>query len=729
MALMSLSDQLMNRLPPYVRKHIRVKLLSAFLILVTLAALVGILSVRAQNRARVTTQELIAANDIFTTVELDLAGSAAELGRLMQNYALVSADPGRLDEATTLYLEPWRDEIIVARDLLDRLEANQFDPTTIETMRTNLDAQIVAMNGVVGNSEVRIATLNTLFETDLDEKLAPNGLAPHEAHVLQLVQLEKAFVISAQDVFALDLRESAAIEGQFDALASEIRTDIAADDTVSAEARNAFIVELDSYAASFNLLVDAEHARRASMINVEAETAALKQMIEQEVETLRSTVEGQESAIRPLRTAALVTLIPLILLNAFLTLLFGYGLVTGIQNQIERFQHTIHEIDNDNLDARVEIVSEDEIGLTAQEFNTLLDNTTVLIQSREEQERIQQAIMRLLIEVGDVAEGDLSKTLAADDKITGAIAESFNYMIEQLREIIVHVQTTANRVSSSSSRIQSTSATLAEGSGVQSEQIVTTSAAVDEMSVSIQQVSNNSAESAEISQQVRIDAQDGAQAVRHVIGSMQRVRSQIEDVEGSVNDLRAYSEQIGEILTIVRNLADHTAILAINASIEASSAGSSGRGFAVVAREVETLALQTSEATEQVSEIITAIQRDTQQTVAATAATVAEVRRGSQLAGDAGKRLEEIELVTVRLAELMQEISTASRQQAKSSETVAQSMSNISLVTQQTAAGTRQASLSLKNLTTLAERLRASVSTFYLANTQASPANSPHSLD
>ena len=720
MAKSATSNSTLARIVRSLRERIQVKLLLAFLLLVLLAVFVSILSVQAQNNARQQTEALIEANSVISTAELDLAGSITELERLTQNYVLVSSDPTRLRDADQLYFTPWQAETERIETILSDLGRLGFNQATINSVRDQLATHIPAMNEVKAFSSTRAEALTSLLSESavLEASMAENGVNKYEIQLLTLIQLEKAFVVTAQEVFANDLRDGEAIERQFRTLAADLQTEMEADTDLIDASLPQFLNDFEAYVSLFNQLADADRARRLKMFEVESSTGPLKTLIGLEVSALKRTQEGQETDVTQVGEATLGRLLPIIVTNVIVAGLLATFIISGVSRQIERFQQTVKLIENNHFEERVEVVSRDEIGVMAQEFNLLLDNTVSLIQSRDQKERIQSAVMELLMEVSDVAEGDLTVHAAVTDNITDDIARSFNFMIGQLRNIIVQVQSTASRVSTSSNRIQSTAEYLAEGSATQSDQILNTSAAVDEMSISIQQVSDNSAQSAVVSEQARVNAREGSQAVEDTIRSMTQIRTQIESVADSVNELRVYSEQIGEIVSIVNDLADRTGVLAINATIRAMAAGDVGRGFAVVAREVEALAAETTTATQRVDSIIQTIQRDTVKTVAATEATVEQVRKGSQLAADAGKRLEEIESVTVRLAELIQGISIAAQQQARSSETVARSMNDISLVTQQTAAGTRQASASIQNLTQLAEQLRASVSTFKLPEGQ-----------
>jgi twitching motility protein PilJ len=347
-------------------------------------------------------------------------------------------------------------------------------------------------------------------------------------------------------------------------------------------------------------------------------------------------------------------------------------------------------------------------------LNAMLDNILGLIQTREERDTMQASVVKLLDEVSGVAEGDLTAEAEVTADVTGAIADSFNYMIDQLREIVSGVQDATLQVSSSANEIQTTAEHLAQGSEAQAMQIADTSSAVEEMAVSIQQVSENAALSATVGEEALANAQRGAKAVQDTVEEMNRIREQVQETAKRIKRLGESSQEIGEIVQLIRSIARRTSILAINASLEAAMAGEAGRGFAVVAEDVKRLAERSTDATRQITDLIKTIQSETSEAVTAMESTTQEVVVGSELADQAGQALAEIEGVSNRLAELIQSISLASKQQARGSETLAQSMDEIAEVTQQTAAGTKQAAVSISTLAILADELRASVSAFKL---------------
>lgn len=387
-------------------------------------------------------------------------------------------------------------------------------------------------------------------------------------------------------------------------------------------------------------------------------------------------------------------------------------LMAAIDYQIKSFQNTFGEFAIGNFEARVPVIGQNDLADLAVNFNQLQDSIEGFIQSQEEKDRIQSNIQKLLDEIAGVADGDLTTEAEVTAEVTGAIADAFNMMISELRDIIGNVSETTFEVSSSANEIQSTAEILAEGSEIQAQQIVDASAAIEEMAVSIQQVSENAATSAEVAQQARTNAQTGADTVRKTINGMTMIREQVQETSKRIKRLGESSQEIGEIIQLIGDIADRTSILALNASIQAAMAGDAGRGFAVVAQEVERLAERATDATKQIATIISTIQTDTTEAVTAMEETTQQVISGSQNANEAGQALDAIGSVSDQLAELIQSISAASKQQARGSESIAKSMNDISQITQQTAAGTKQASVSIANLAEMADGLGDSMKRF-----------------
>ncbi|MBM3724109.1 MAG: methyl-accepting chemotaxis protein [Acidobacteria bacterium] len=397
-------------------------------------------------------------------------------------------------------------------------------------------------------------------------------------------------------------------------------------------------------------------------------------------------------------------------------ILLAVRIVRGINRQVGALTHLFSEIGMGNFAARAEVTTGDELGMMAVSLNAMLDNTLGLIQSREERDRIQESIQKLLNEISAVSDGDLTVNAEGTAELTGALADSFNMMIGELRGLIGQVEQTTRSVTGSATEVLKTAEHLAQGSEAQSRQIVDASAAIDEMALSIQQVSTNASSASSVADQALTAARSGADTVQKTMTRMSGIRQQVQQTSKRIKRLGESSQEIGEIVQLIGDIADRTSILALNASIQAATAGDAGKGFAVVAEEVERLADRATEATKKIASLIKSIQSDTNEAITAMEETTHEVVGGTNLATEAGQKLTEIEQVSHQLSELIQSISLASKQQARGSESVAKSMTSISTVTQQNAAGAKQAAISIRRLATLADGLRSSMDRFKLTS-------------
>lgn len=343
-------------------------------------------------------------------------------------------------------------------------------------------------------------------------------------------------------------------------------------------------------------------------------------------------------------------------------------------------------------------------------------------ETAETNERNQTAILRLLDELADLADGDLTTTATVTEDFTGAIADSINFTIDQLRILVARINETAVNVSAAAQETQQTALHLAEASEHQAQEIAGASAAVNEMAVTIDQVSANAAESAAVAERAVSIAGNGAKVVQNTIHGMDTIREQIQDTSKRIKRLGESSQEIGDIVSLINDIADQTNILALNAAIQASMAGDAGRGFAVVADEVQRLAERSAAATKQIEALVKTIQNDTNEAVISMEQTTSEVVRGARLAQDAGVALEEIENVSSSLAELIQNISNAARQQASSAGHISNTMNVIQEITTQTSAGTSATAQSIGNLAEMALDLRESVAGFKLPEEDLSDA-------
>lgn len=401
-----------------------------------------------------------------------------------------------------------------------------------------------------------------------------------------------------------------------------------------------------------------------------------------------------------------------------LTALIAFSVNLGITRQTRSVLKTFEAIGVGDYHARADVYYKDELGQTAKSLNAMLDNTVVLIQSREERDRIQGSIMKLLDEVSGVAEGDLRKEAEVTSDITGAIADSFNYMIGELRRLISSVQTTSLAVDRSARQMQSSAESLAEGSGQQSTQIAEASRTIEQINDSIRQVATAAGAAAGVAETALATARSGSQSVQKTIDGMDSIRVQVQETGKRVKRLGESSQEIGEIVQLIGDIADRTSILALNASIQAAAAGDAGRGFAVVAEEVERLAERAAESTKRIGHLIRSVQADTNEAVAAVERTTKEVVGGSLLANEAGAKLAQIETVSHEISRLVREILDATRKQAESSESVTRKVSGVTEFTSHTAVSAKQVENSVRQLASLAQALNESMSRFKLPENQ-----------
>ena len=344
----------------------------------------------------------------------------------------------------------------------------------------------------------------------------------------------------------------------------------------------------------------------------------------------------------------------------------------------------------------------------------LRDARKRLSEQAEQNERNQAAILQLLDELADLAEGDLTVHASVTENFTGAIADSINFAIDQMRGLVSNINRVSVRVARAAEETQGTARSLAIASDNQAREITAASTAINEMAVSIDHVSSNAAESAAVAERAVTIANKGAEVVQATIAGMDTIRGQIQETSKRIKRLGESSQEIGDIVSLINDIADQTNILSLNAAIQASMAGDAGRGFAVVADEVQRLAERSSAATKQIAALVKTIQTDTNEAVISMEQTTTEVVSGAKRAQDAGVALEEIESVSTSLAELIQNISNAARQQAASAGHVSNTMGVIQEITSQTANGTEATAKSVGALAEMANEMRVSVEFFKL---------------
>ncbi len=347
-------------------------------------------------------------------------------------------------------------------------------------------------------------------------------------------------------------------------------------------------------------------------------------------------------------------------------------------------------------------------------FVITFESRQSLAKSQEQNERNQRAILRLLDEMTNLADGDLSTHTTVTEDITGAIADSVNYSIDALRDLVGTINNTANQVRTAVRKTQNMTGELAEASDAQARQITAASNAITEISNSMSEVSERAADSAEVARKSVSIAHKGGETVRQTIEGMETIREQIQETSKRIKRLGESSQEIGDIVNLITEISDQTNILALNAAIQASMAGEAGRGFAVVADEVQRLAERTGDATKQIEALVKTIQADTNEATVSMEQSTANVVKGAQLTENAGGALDRIEQVSMNLAQRILEISDATRDQAEESVKITETMDLIREITAKTSEGSNRASGSIGELSVMIQEMQKSVAGFKL---------------
>jgi methyl-accepting chemotaxis protein len=371
--------------------------------------------------------------------------------------------------------------------------------------------------------------------------------------------------------------------------------------------------------------------------------------------------------------------------------------------------------------ARLDANSQDDFGFVASNLNRSVDRMAKVASNQDAQESLQRSVTEFLTIVSQIGRGDLTLRGTVTNDALGNVVDSVNYMLDNFTKVLERVRNAAIDVSSSANEILVSSEQMSSGASQQDQEITNTSSAVEELTVSMKQVSNNAEASAEAARRALDAAEQGNRAVRDTLEGMQRIRASVQATAKKIKSLGDRSLEISEIINVINDITEQTNLLALNAAIEAARAGDAGRGFAVVADEVRKLAEHSRTATKDIAALIKAIQAETNEAVVVMEEGTKEVEIGARLADQAGKALDAISSVVRQSAELVQEISLASKQQVRGTEGVANAMQIISNITRQTSQGARQTARTVEQMVKLSEQLNEALSQFRISG--AAPAH------
>jgi len=410
-------------------------------------------------------------------------------------------------------------------------------------------------------------------------------------------------------------------------------------------------------------------------------------------------------------------------MSIVLLLVLGNKVVKPVSELVDYSQ----KVAGGDYHSRPQIDSSDDFGLIAENFTRSSDRINRAVLNQEAQENLQKSVTEFLTVVSQIARGDLTLRGKVTNDALGNVVDSVNYMLDNFMKVLDRVRKAGIDVSSSANEILLSSEDMASGAVQQDQEITNTSSAVEELTVSMKQVSNNAEASAEAARRALDAAEQGNRAVRDTLEGMQRIRASVQATAKKIKSLGDRSLEISEIINVINDITEQTNLLALNAAIEAARAGEAGRGFAVVADEVRKLAEHSRTATKDIAALIKAIQAETNEAVVVMEEGTKEVEVGARLADQAGKALEAISSVVRQSAELVQEISLASKQQVRGTEGVANAMQIISNITRQTSQGARQTARTVENMVKLSEQLNEALSQFRINS--SAPASAPQSAE
>jgi methyl-accepting chemotaxis protein len=378
----------------------------------------------------------------------------------------------------------------------------------------------------------------------------------------------------------------------------------------------------------------------------------------------------------------------------------------------EQLADAVEKLAGGDYRSQLSIESQDDFGYIAENLNRATEKIAKAAGNQEAQESLQRSVTDFLTIVSQIGRGDLTLRGKVTTDALGNVVDSVNYMLDNFCRVLERVRKSAIDVAGNANEILVASEDMSAGATQQDQEITNTSSAVEELTVSMKQVSNNAEASAEAARRALDAAEQGNRAVRDTLEGMQRIRASVQATAKKIKSLGDRSLEISEIINVINDITEQTNLLALNAAIEAARAGEAGRGFAVVADEVRKLAEHSRTATKDIAALIKAIQAETNEAVVVMEEGTKEVEVGAKLADQAGKALEAISSVVRQSAELVQEISLASKQQVRGTEGVANAMQIISNITRQTSQGARQTARTVEHMVKLSEQLNEALSQF-----------------
>ena len=546
---------------------------------------------------------------------------------------------------------------------------------------------------------------------DIEDIITKAGLAKLQVTMLMTRRHEKDYLLRGEEKYIKRTRTRI----------GELKDGIQAS-SLSSQIKKESSAFADQYLEKFNQVI--------AIDKVVAEKMEVNASAAQEIVALTTSIVGIEKSKQTSEIAAMnkqnATSLIIVVAASVLTLLLGilaaFFFAKRLTLQIDKITDMFSNIGIGDFSSRAEVVTQDELGEMAESLNAMLDNTLTLIQSREERDAIQDSIMNLLEEISDLADGDLTARAKVTEEITGAVADAFNTMAEQLSRVVHEVKNASEKVNVSTMDVEQVTQQLSELSDNQAKKVQEAISTIDQMAMSIKEVSKSAGLSSEVSGHARKTAREGSYAVKKTNDAMSAIKENMRNTARTVKRLGESSQEIGNIVQIINDISDRTSILALNASIQASMAGDEGRGFGVVAEEIQRLAERSADSTKQIDTLIRSIQGEISEATRSMEKSIEHVAEGTELADDAYSKLVEIDKVSDKLADIINKISESSVRQSEESDRITEMMRNVGLLTGETTKATKDTAESMQKISFTSKQLHESIMVFKVADQQLASA-------
>lgn len=696
-------------------RKIRTKLLWSFMTLIAFTLVIIAITLISQTYASKTVEALVQVYGRIARLSLETENTL----RLMQRYEkdfLLDHEKRGIREAKELYLNPFVDlggQAYRTLYQIQQLATSQQDTQAAQTAMDAINEYLAAFVGTVNILELRTdkefgelvkleQSINRLGKMILDADIQATEEPYHELRLNHQVYL-----------FAPDKEKFQKVVDTTKALKAAIAAKVA-----DQAKKNSFNEALAEFEKWFTEVGNTDTIIAARIVGNQEAAKRAEPVIKSFLDLAAANEARAKTEME--MTASLVRNIVFVVgaLSILLALLISIRLSRGLTNQVGHIMGLLEEMGAGNYRARTKVVSNDELGVMASSLNAMLDNITVLIQSQEERDTIQESIMKLLEEISALTDGDFTGRAEVTEDMTGAIADSFNAMADQFSDIISKVKVATEAVDTTSAQVANQTMGLAEKNIEQLRSVSGAVEAIENMARSIREVAAAAQRSVEVSRQSRQNAEEGAAAVTETSQAMAEIREQINETARSIKRLGESSLEIGNIVQIIDDIADRTSILALNASIQAAMAGEAGHGFAVVADEVQRLADNSSNSTKQIELLVKSIQNEIKEVTNRIDDGIGKVVLGSKLAEGAHAKLQEIEQVSHQLAELIETITTSTTEQVQTSTTISKTMQEIGEISRESSLSSQDTAASMNVLSKTARDLRSAVEVFKIGDVQ-----------